>query len=76
MFNLKKEAEEDKVRKAGCNQMEWELFRYIICYGDSGTQYTLLTPKKNYPLLSVFEYVLPNEIYLKVQQIVYYLPTK
>jgi len=64
MFNLKKETEEDKVRKAGCNEREWLLFRYTICYGHSGTQYTYLTPKKNYPLLSVFEEVRPNEIEL------------
>lgn len=64
MFNLKKATEEDKVKKAGCNEMEWLIFRYTIFYGGSGTQYKLLTPKKNYPLLNVFEYVLPNEIEL------------
>ena len=62
MFNLEKVKEEEKVRNAGCNQSEWMLFRYIIVYGSSGSQYKLLTPKKNYPLLSVFEYVLPHEI--------------
>jgi len=69
MFELKSDECKEKVLKSGCDEMEKLLFRYILVYGNSGTQYVYLTPKKNYPLLSLFEYVFPDEINLFKQNI-------
>ena len=64
MFNLKKDECDEKVSNAGLNIKEEMLFRYTSHYGHSGTVYKDLTPKKNHPLLDVFEYVLPEEFEL------------
>ena len=61
MYNIKQNEENEKIAKAGFTQGEWLLFRYILVYGSSGGSYSALTPKRNYPYLSIFEYVLPNE---------------
>ena len=61
MFNLKKDECEEKVKNAGLNDMESLIFRYTLLYGHSYGIYRSLTPKKNHPLLDVFEYVLPKE---------------
>lgn len=69
MFKIKEDEIWEKVCSFESDYWENLLIRYIIKYGGSGTSYKSLTPKKNLTILSLFDYVSPNEYKLFKQNI-------